>query len=275
MSKTMFDDDVYTTDSGDTGNSVIPAAAERPDRVPVVVRRQAALLALIGLGASMLSGLYLWRAVDQGGAASWAIGAGLAAIAMFHITQWIDGRTPLLVADDTGIRLRLGNVWHGLMWQDVSRITVHERQGLLRDGRVVVHPADETALDELSARSRRRLAANTRLYGAPFAIPLGVTTVASTGDLGGALAEFADGSTVVDLAEPAPDRDLDHDGETELATEPDPDVPTEVLDRSETAVETAHDLTADELDTEAYDERDSAYDTQPHITYDTELDTEL
>ena len=39
MSKTMFDDDVYTSDSGTTGNSVIPAAAERPDRVPVVVRR--------------------------------------------------------------------------------------------------------------------------------------------------------------------------------------------------------------------------------------------
>ena len=292
MSKTMFDDDVYTGDSG-TGNSVIPAAAERPDRVPVVVRRQAALSALIGLGASMLSGLYLWRAVDQGGAANWAIGAVLAGLAMFHITQWIDGRTPLLVADDTGIRLRLGNVWHGLLWQDVARITVRERQGLLRDGRVVVHPADETALDDLSARSRRRLAANTRLYGAPFAIPLGVTTVASTGDLAGSLAEFAGDSTVVDLAEPVlqPDRDLDRDrqADAELDTDPDtrpdsgPDTgaATEAFARTDTATEI--DAAIDEPDTKIYDERDIAddtrldiaYDTQPGVAYDPEFDADL
>jgi Helix-turn-helix domain len=306
MSRTMFDDDLYTSDTGDTGSPgspgspVIPAAPERREREPVVVRRQAALSALIGLGASMLSGLYLWRAVEQGGGANWAIGAVLAGLAMFHITQWVDGRTPLLVADDTGIRLRLGNVWHGLLWQDVSRVTVHERQGLLRDGRVVVHPADDTALDDLNARSRRRLAANTRMYGAPFAIPLGVTTVSSTGDLAGSLAEFADDTTVVELAEPAPepDRDLDNEPDTvpdtdarterftgrdaEPDTEPggaDADTEPDTEPDSETAFDTASEPEPDTVSdtapgSQVYDERDAEAEdaeeahTEPDDEYD-------
>jgi cytoskeleton protein RodZ len=215
MSRTMTDDP-HTT------NSVIPAAPERTDREPVVVRRQATLSVLIGLGASLLSGLYLWRGVDQGSTSSWVVGAVLAVIALFHLTQWIDARTPLLVADATGVRLRLGNVWHGLLWQDVARVTVRERQGLFRDGRVVVHPADEAALRGLGARSRRRLAANNRMYGAPFALPLGLTTVASSDDLGGSLEALAAGATVVEVvAAPAPAPEAAPDDGTDDDTWPD------------------------------------------------------
>jgi cytoskeleton protein RodZ len=182
---------------------VIPSAAERPRRDPVVVRRHAWLSAVIGLGGSMLSGLYFVRAVEQGGSFTWVVAVALAAIALVHLTQWVDARTPLLVADATGVRLRLGNAWHGLVWEDVSKVTVRERAGLFRDGRVVVHPVDESALEGLGGRSGRRLAANTKMYGAPFAIPLGLTTVSSTDDLAGALEHLATAETTVELTDPA------------------------------------------------------------------------
>ena len=182
---------------------VIPSAPERPRRDPVVVRRHAGLSAVIGLGGSMLSGLYFVRAVEQGGSFTWVVAVALAALALFHLTQWVDARTPLLVADATGVRLRLGNAWHGLVWDDVSKVTVRERAGLFRDGRVVVHPVDEAALEGLGGRTGRRLAANTKMYGAPFAIPLGLTTVSSTDDLAGALERLATAETTVEVTDPA------------------------------------------------------------------------
>ncbi|MGH3316374.1 MAG: hypothetical protein ACRDO0_09550, partial [Nocardioidaceae bacterium] len=62
---------------------VIPAAPERPRRDPVVVRRHAGLSAVIGLGGSMLSGLYFVRAVEQGGSFTWVVAVALAALALF------------------------------------------------------------------------------------------------------------------------------------------------------------------------------------------------
>ncbi|MDQ4006645.1 MAG: helix-turn-helix domain-containing protein [Actinomycetota bacterium] len=180
--------------------SVIPAP-DAGGRNPVVVRRHAALSGVIGVGATLLSALYLWRALDQGGTLSWVVGAALGVLAAFHLAQWVDARTPLLVADATGVRLRLGNAWHGLLWEDVARVEVRQRQGLLRDGRVVVHPQDERALRDLGGRSGRRLAANTRMYGAPFAIPLGLTTVTSTDDLAGGLEALAAAGTPVEVTE--------------------------------------------------------------------------
>ena len=218
MSKTMFDDldtrnrhfadDQANPDNLDTdpdAASVIPAAPRRDDSAhePVVVRRHASLSAVIGLGASLLSALYLVRAAGEGTVLSWAIGFGLAVLAAFHLTQWVDARTPLLVLDATGVRLRLGNVWHGLLWHDVSRVTVQPRQGLFRDGKIAVQPADEAAaLTDLGRRSRRRLAANTRMYGAPFALPLGLTTVTSTQNLGAAVEALAPAHTRVEVSGP-------------------------------------------------------------------------
>jgi cytoskeleton protein RodZ len=202
---------------------VIPAAPERPRRDPVVVRRHAGLSAVIGLGGSMLSGLYFVRAVEQGGSFIWVVAVALAALALFHLTQWVDARTPLLVADATGVRLRLGNAWHGLVWDDVSKVTVRERAGLFRDGRVVVHPVDEAALEGLGGRSGRRLAANTKMYGAPFAIPLGLTTVSSTDDLAGALERLATAETTVELTDPAgePVPAVEESVEADLSSEAD------------------------------------------------------
>jgi cytoskeleton protein RodZ len=227
---------------------VIPAAPERPRLDPVVVRRHAGLSAVIGLGGSMLSGLYFVRAVEQGGSFIWVVAVALAALALFHLTQWVDARTPLLVADATGVRLRLGNAWHGLVWDDVSKVTVRERAGLFRDGRVVVHPVDEAALEGLGGRSGRRLAANTKMYGAPFAIPLGLTTVSSTDDLAGSLERLATAETTVELTDPAgePVPAVEESDEADLSSEAD-EAPTGSYARPEAERE------ADESSGSAYD----------------------
>jgi cytoskeleton protein RodZ len=243
---------------------VIPSAPERPRRDPVVVRRHAGLSAVIGLGGSMLSGLYFVRAVEQGGSFIWVVAVALAALALFHLTQWVDARTPLLVADATGVRLRLGNAWHGLVWDDVSKVTVRERAGLFRDGRVVVHPVDEAALEGLGGRSGRRLAANTKMYGAPFAIPLGLTTVSSTDDLAGALERLATAETTVELTDPAGEpvpaveESVEADGSSQADEEVEADdAPTE-----------SYALT--EADREADEPPDSAYDWASSQDWDDE-----
>ena len=243
---------------------VIPSAPERPRRDPVVVRRHAGLSAAIGLGGSMLSGLYFVRAVEQGGSFTWIVAVALAVLALFHLTQWVDARTPLLVADATGVRLRLGNAWHGLVWDDVSKVTVRERRGLFRDGRVVVHPVDEEALQGLGGRSGRRLAANTKMYGAPFAIPLGLTTVSSTDDLAGALERLASAETTVEVTDPAgePVPALDEAAGTDEADEfVETDDSTDAVEPFEADATRTEPYVATEAGREAVESRsDSAYD---------------
>ncbi|MDQ3424291.1 MAG: helix-turn-helix domain-containing protein, partial [Actinomycetota bacterium] len=181
---------------------------------PVVVRRRASLSAAIGAGAGSLAGMYLWRAADQGGLVSWLVGAVLGVIAVIHLLQWVDARTPLLVADETGVRVRFGNEWHGLLWSDVAEIDVQPRQGL-RDGHLIVR-ADEAAGpsgvegERAGGRSRRALAAVERRYGAPFAVPLALTTVISTEDVDSALRALrergtSDRSATVAVSAPEPE----------------------------------------------------------------------
>jgi cytoskeletal protein RodZ len=181
---------------------------------PVVVRRRASLSAAIGAGAGALAGMYLWRAADQGGLVSWLVGAVLGVIAVIHLLQWVDARTPLLVADETGVRVRFGNEWHGLLWSDVAEIDVQPRQGL-RDGHLIVR-ADEAAGpsgvegERAGGRSRRALAAVERRYGAPFAVPLALTTVISTEDVDSALRALrergtSDRSATVAVSAPEPE----------------------------------------------------------------------
>jgi cytoskeleton protein RodZ len=189
----------------DQSGTVIPSVPE-PGREhrQVVVHRRAAVSASIGLGSALLGALYLWRAVDGGGTVSWVVGGALVLLAGYHLIEWIDARIPLLVADDVGIRLRMDDAWHGLMWTDVAEIDVTPRRGLFGDGHVAVRPADDEALEGVTSRRERMFAANTRRYGAPFVTVLGATTVASTDDLATDLARLADGEAEVSEP-PVPD----------------------------------------------------------------------
>jgi hypothetical protein len=121
----------------------------------------------------------------------------------------LDSRTPLLVADEMGVRIRLGAQWRGLPWEAIDRVLVKPRRGLLRDGRLVVglHHA-QRSLEGLEGRSRRHAQLNQRMYGAALAVPLGLTTRVSEdgGDLAERVAVLSQGRTevVTLLDEPTP-----------------------------------------------------------------------
>ncbi|MGZ8738193.1 MAG: hypothetical protein ACXWW7_13590, partial [Nocardioides sp.] len=149
---------------------------------PVVVRRNAGLAAVIGAAASGIAIAYLWRAVDTGAPLDWALCLVLALIAGFYLAGLLDARTPLVVADDLGVRIRLGNQWRGLPWDAVAAVEVRPRRSPLHDGRLVFRPHSlGRALDGLEIRGRRHASLNQKMYGAALAVPLGLTTRTSAG----------------------------------------------------------------------------------------------
>jgi hypothetical protein len=166
------DDDIRDHDSHD--ETVV-------DATPVVVRRHAGLAALIGAAASAVAIAYLWRASQTMTPLDWSLCAVMTGIAGMYLASLVDSRTPLLVADDLGVRIRLGHEWRGLPWEAIGRVDVHPRRGPLRDGRVVVAPHSlGRALDGLDAKGRRHALLNQKMYGAALAVPVGITTRIST-----------------------------------------------------------------------------------------------
>lgn len=143
----------------------------------IQVHRSGRLLAAVGVLATVVAAAYLARAVDTGGVLTWVLTVGLGAVAVGYLVAFVDSRAPLLVADEQGARVRLGRTWLGLPWSAVERIEHLPRRGLLRDGRLVLVPEDVDSLTAgLDARGRRQLWLSRRLYGAPFAVPLGLAT---------------------------------------------------------------------------------------------------
>jgi cytoskeletal protein RodZ len=102
------------------------------------------------------------------------------------------------VADETGVRVRLGGQWRGLLWQDMVRVDVHQRSGFLRDGRVVIEAGEGEPVDAgLVGVGRLTARVNERLYGTPLAVSYGLTAAASRDDVTAALAELAAGQVTV------------------------------------------------------------------------------
>jgi cytoskeleton protein RodZ len=152
---------------------------------PVVVRRHAGVSALIGAAASAVAIAYLWRASQSLAVLDWTLFGLMALVAAGYLASLVDARTPLLVADDLGIRIRAGHEWRGLPWEAIGHVVVHPRRGLLRDGRLVVLPHSlARALEGLDAKGRRHVMLNQKMYGAPLAVPLGLTTRVSDGSQG-------------------------------------------------------------------------------------------
>ncbi|HEX6249449.1 MAG TPA: RodZ domain-containing protein [Nocardioidaceae bacterium] len=159
---------------------------------PVVVRRSAAVAALVGAAASSVAIAYLWRASQSAAALDWTLFGVMAVIAGYYLASLVDARTPLLVADDLGVRIRLGNEWRGLPWEAVGQVVVHPRRGMLRDGRIVFVPRSlARALDGLDAKGRRHAAMNQKMYGAALAVPVGTTTRVSGAGEGGVVDELS------------------------------------------------------------------------------------
>ncbi|QBR91451.1 helix-turn-helix domain-containing protein [Nocardioides euryhalodurans] len=196
----VLDDRADGNDETEDGNRTALTLA--PDAVEV--RRNAGLAALVGGLASAVAIAYLARASATGATLDWVLAGVLGLLGVAHLVALVDARTPLLVADAQGVRLRLGRDWRGLPWGALSRVEHTPRRGLLRDGRLamVVHnPA--RLVEELDRSGRRQSRLSQRLYGAPFAVPLGLTTrVTGAGDdLTAALAVLSGGtSRVVEIA---------------------------------------------------------------------------
>jgi len=183
-----------------------PLLEEQPSPVPVVVRRNAGLAALIGAAASAIAIAYLWRAVGTQAPLDWALCAVLAGIAALHLVQLVDARTPLLVADDLGVRIRFGHQWRGLPWDAIDEVVVQPARGPLRDGRLIFRPHSlARALDGLDAKGRRAAALHQKMYGAALAVPLGLTTRTSAGReaLEEGLATLAQGRAELVVLRPA------------------------------------------------------------------------
>ena len=162
--------------------SVGPHEDPRRDADGVVVRRNAGLAALIGAGASAIAIAYLWRATDSGAVLDWALCLVMGVIAAYYLASLLDARTPLLVADQLGVRIRLGNQWRGLPWDAVDRVVVEPRRRLATDGRLMLAPRSlGRALEGLDTRGRRHAQRNQQAYGAALAVPLGLTTRVSWG----------------------------------------------------------------------------------------------
>ncbi len=178
-----------------------PPASSRP----VVVRRNAGLAALVGAAASAIAIAYLWRAIASAAPLDWGLCLLMAGIAAFYLATLVDARTPLLVADDLGVRIRLGNQWRGLPWDAVDRVVVEPSRGAAKDGRLMFAPHSlGRALDGLDARGRRAAALNQRLYGAALAVPMGLTTRVSPAgpDLATALETLSRGRAVLVVPQP-------------------------------------------------------------------------
>ncbi len=157
----------------------------------VVIRRRAGLMGVIAAAALALAAAYLWRFSQTEGTVALLLGAVLGLIAIAHALAFGDARTPLLVADDTGLRVRLGGDWIGLTWNQVERIEVDER-GQLTDGHVAVLAAElGDALDTATWRGRLGARFNRFAYDAPLVVPFGLTTTVSVVDVPGALTRLA------------------------------------------------------------------------------------
>jgi len=204
-----------------------------PDAVEV--RRNAGLAAFVGALASGVAIAYLARAANTGALLDWGLAAVMGVLGIAHLAAFVDARTPLLVADTQGVRIRLGNTWRGLPWGALARVEHQPRRGPLRDGRLVLvvrHPA--RLIEELDSRGRRQSRLSEKLYGAPFAVPLALSTrVSGAGeDLTAALTALAGGEARIVVVQPEPDPEPDAEPQSEVRTdpvapEPEPTLPEE------------------------------------------------
>jgi hypothetical protein len=176
---------------------------------PVEVRRNGGLAALVGAVASTVAIAYLARATGSGSWLDWLLFAVMGVLAVTYLLGFVDARTPLLVADTQGVRIRLGRTWRGIPWGALARVEHLPRRGPLRDGRLVLVARNpERVLDELDRSGRRQSRIAEKLYGAPFAVPLALSTrVSGAGDdLTAALARLAgDPDAVVEVLPEAPE----------------------------------------------------------------------
>jgi cytoskeleton protein RodZ len=189
----------------------------------VEVRRRVPLAAALGLAGSGVAIAYLVRATSTGSPVDWALCAVMAVVGGMQLLALLDARSPLLVADEHGLRVRRGRTWHGLPWSDVERIEHLSPRGPFRDGRLDVLGADDTQ----------------------WSVRLGLATAVVGGgdDLAATLLERSDFTAdVVEIEIVPPEQhhdDTDHDTDTDTDTDTGTDARAELVDVEPDEVEPA------------------------------------
>ena len=202
MGAALQDNEIHDELEGEHGDLL----GLTPDHLEV--RRHAGVAAGVGLTAAAVAIAYFARATQSGSALDWAFVAAMGLLGAYWLMSLVDARTPLLVADAQGIRIRLGRTWRGLPWTAVHHVEHTPRRGLLHDGRLVVVPHNLELIEaELTGAGKRHVTISRMLHGASFAVPLGLSTrvLGAGDDLTEALGRVArDLSQVVEI-EPSPD----------------------------------------------------------------------
>ena len=150
----------------------------------VEVRRNPRLAGAIAAMALVVGAGFAAR-----GGMSVLVGVLLLLLGLAHAWLAWDARVPLAVVDDQGVRMRLGRTWRGLPWDEIDEVEHQPRpagaRGWWRDGRLTVLPVDNAAqLDGLSGVALRLGWLAERMYGVPFAVPLGLGTTVTGADEG-------------------------------------------------------------------------------------------
>ncbi|MGI8578013.1 MAG: RodZ domain-containing protein [Nocardioidaceae bacterium] len=164
------------------------------------IRRRAGLMGLVAIASALVAGGYLWRFSVTPSGVDLLIAVALGLLTAYHTSAWLTSRAPVLVVDQTGLRIRLGGRWIGVPWAEVERVEL-DGCGRVSDGHVTVIPADERKiLREATLRSRLAAASNRWLYDAALVAPFGLTTRVSVADMPAALESLADGRAAIALA---------------------------------------------------------------------------
>lgn len=107
---------------------------------PFEIRRRAGLYLVVGLAALALAGGFGLLAWERDDTALWLPTGVLLFLAVTVLQGVRDARTPLFVADAHGVRMRDGDGWVGLLWNEMADIRVEPREGLLDPRVKVVSP---------------------------------------------------------------------------------------------------------------------------------------
>ncbi|MDQ3326531.1 MAG: helix-turn-helix domain-containing protein [Actinomycetota bacterium] len=125
-----------TSQAGPTGD---PPGVPGETAEPVLLHRRRGALLLVGVTAAAVAAAYLWRAVTAGGGTvAYLVVAALLPVALLHLAAWWDARIPLLMADETGLRLRQGRRWVGLRWLEVHTVRLAPARFPRRDANLQV-----------------------------------------------------------------------------------------------------------------------------------------
>ena len=201
MSAQPIETDVHPGDGEDQERGHGPDNEATVAPQPIEVRRNATISGVIGAAASAIAIAYLWRAVESSAPLDWLLCLAMGAMAVTFLRGLLDSRTPLLVADEMGVRIRLGSQWRGLPWEAIDRVLVTPRRGIFHDGRMTVSLHNlQRAIEGLEGRAARHARLNQKMYGAALAVPIGITTKVSgdgEGDLGDRVASLSRGRAEV------------------------------------------------------------------------------